>query len=165
MNLCSYFIAVWYVTLKNAADVLNIQSCTWLLLESHGVTQHKWQRLSLTTIIHWICAKLPTNRNLCGTIVLYYKLKQVLKSCWICTCTVRLVPADPDMALLVTWPVKMELMELKKLDFPAPTGPIIRIRTRLTDGIRGLWFLINPMSSVLRLQHRSVLSHQISRGN
>ncbi len=63
-SLCSYFIAVWYVTLKNAADVLNIQSCTWLLLESHGVTQHKWQQLSLTTVFHWICAKLPTKKRI-----------------------------------------------------------------------------------------------------
>lgn len=61
---CSYFIAVWYVTLKNAADVLNIQSCTWFLLESHGVTQHKWQRLSITTVFHWICAKLPTKKTI-----------------------------------------------------------------------------------------------------
>ncbi len=79
------------------------------------------------------------------------------ESCWICTCVVTLVPANPEMALLVTWPVKMELMELKKLDFPAPTGPIIKIRARLTDVTRGLYFLIISMSSSLRLRNHNFI--------
>lgn len=54
------------------------------------------------------------------------------------TWLVTLVPEDPDTAWLVTWPLNTELMELKKLDFPAPTGPISRTRILFTLPIRGL---------------------------
>lgn len=39
------------------------------------------------------------------------------------TWVVTLFPAVPAMARDVMLPLKTELMELKKLDFPAPTGP------------------------------------------
>ena len=54
------------------------------------------------------------------------------------TCVVRLVEEQPAMAWLVTWPLNTELIELKKLDFPAPIGPMSRTRAWGTELIRGL---------------------------
>lgn len=65
---------------------------------------------------------------------------------------VRLVPEQPAMAWLVTWPLNTELMELKKLDFPAPTGPTSRTRTRDTEASVGLYVLIVSSSSALFLK-------------
>ena len=51
---------------------------------------------------------------------------------------VRLEVKLPDIAGFVTWPLNTELIELKKLDFPAPTGPMSRTRiwdTELTGGL------------------------------
>lgn len=54
------------------------------------------------------------------------------------TCVVRLVVQEPAMAWLVTWPLNTELIELKKLDFPAPTGPMSKTRTWDKDRTVGL---------------------------
>ena len=62
---------------------------------------------------------------------------QIIK-CQELTCVVRLVVELPEMAWLVTWPLNTELIELKKLDFPAPIGPMSRTRiwdTELTVGL------------------------------
>lgn len=45
------------------------------------------------------------------------------------TFVVRLLSVDPELAWLVTAPLNIELMVLKKLDFPAPTCPTRRTFT------------------------------------
>ena len=64
---------------------------------------------------------------------------------------VRLVVELPAMAWLVTWPLNTELIELKKLDFPAPTGPMSRTRTWDTERTVGLYVLILSISSIFFL--------------
>lgn len=64
----------------------------------------------------------------------YFQIKQkdIIKRQEL-TCLVRLEVKQPAMAWLVTWPLNTELIELKKLDFPAPTGPMSRTRAWDTE--------------------------------
>lgn len=49
-----------------------------------------------------------------------------------------LVTSDPTAAWRVTWPRKTDFTELKKLDFPDPTGPSKRILITETKSAQGV---------------------------
>lgn len=54
------------------------------------------------------------------------------------TCDVTEVEHVPFMAWPLTRPLKIDLKELKKLDFPAPTCPTSKTRASDTELIEGL---------------------------
>lgn len=67
------------------------------------------------------------------------------------TAVVRLCSALPLLARFVIRPRNTELMVLKKLDFPAPTGPIINIRACVTftssTGLNATIFSVSSLSN------------------
>ena len=53
-----YLISVWQVTFKDVADVINIKPRPCAFLQSHGITQDDWQRLSFSSSFQRVGAKL-----------------------------------------------------------------------------------------------------------
>lgn len=59
-----YLVAVRHMTIKDVADVGHVKPLLVLLLQSHGVTQDEWQRVSFMSSLQRVGAKLTVRRFL-----------------------------------------------------------------------------------------------------